>query len=73
MNNTVIGLHGKDMAWLDYEGGWTDNIFRAERFESNAAALKVTEMGVVGVKAYTEPLVIAAMRYRDSTSGEEQK
>jgi len=69
MRDTVIGLQGSDMAWW-CEGEWSPNIFAADKFESNEAALMVHGLKGQGVRAYTEHSTVAANRYYEKTRGE---
>lgn len=60
--------HGE--VWLNVEANeWTPILFRATAMDGNTAALTVEALKAQGVKAYSEPRMIAARRVLDVWMG----
>jgi hypothetical protein len=66
MKTTLIGKAKTNDVWLHSSGEWTNNLFLAEKYEPNDAALLVTAMKKEGIECHTEPVMMAAKRERDS-------
>ena len=66
MNQHVIGLAGHDGTWLDADSSeWTENLFAATKHEGNAATMIVYHLRQKDIRAYTEPLITAAGRFKE--------
>lgn len=72
--DTVIGRCDRNDVWLTKAGGWTDNLFAAEKFDGNSAAVMAEDMKKHGTQACTELVWVVTMKLRaDMALAEKQK